>query len=380
MKIIQLSAIDQTIDVFLERLNTRLLEEGYEVIGVCSRGPYTEELRSSGLKVINIKIDRRIKPIANLRTTYQLFRLFRRERPDLVHLHTPMAAALGRIAGKLAGVPRIIYTAHGFYFHQGMRAAQYQFFLLIEKFMACYFTDFIFTQSGEDRETALNNKFKPEKRILFIGNGVDVIGRFNPRNIDEEEVENLYQEFNLSRADKIITFIGRLVREKGILDLLEAFLGLERENVKLLVVGDVQQGSRDRTTKKILEKYKADNRLVFTGYRKDVHNILYLTDIFCLPSYREGMPRTIIEAMAMECAVVATEIRGAREEVVPGETGFLIEPGDLRQLKLRLNQLLDDEQLLKKMKTGGRKRAELNFNEQSVVEKQIEVINRLIVG
>jgi len=115
---------------FLERLNTRLLEEGYEVIGVCSRGPYTEELRSSGLKVINIKIDRRIKPIANLRTTYQLFRLFRRERPDLVHLHTPMAAALGRIAGKLAGVPRIIYTAHGFYFHQGDAGCSIPIFLV----------------------------------------------------------------------------------------------------------------------------------------------------------------------------------------------------------------------------------------------------------
>jgi glycosyltransferase involved in cell wall biosynthesis len=377
MKIIQLSAIDQTMDVFLDRLNLRLMEEGYEVIAVCSPGPYSQGLRERGLNLINIKIDRRIKPISNLKTIYQLYRLFKREKPDLVHVHTPIAAVLGRIAAKMAGVPRIVYTAHGFYFHEGMNLVKYRFFLEIEKFMARHFTDFIFTQSEEDRQTALKNRFLAQSKIMTIGNGVDVDGKFNPNRINPGEIENLYQELHLAPADKIITFIGRLVREKGILDLVEVFSSLEREDVKLLIVGDIMQGSRDQKTKEILKKYKADKRIVLTGYRKDVPNILHITDLFCLPSYREGMPRTIIEAMAMECAVIATGIRGTREEVVPGETGFLFEPGCLNQLRDKLNQLLDDEELLSRMKEQGRKRAVVYFSEDEVIRKQLEVFKRL---
>lgn len=377
-KIIQVCAVDSTMSGLLRELNTQLIKEGYDFTGVCSKGKYTEKLIEEGFNIKNIHIDRSIKPIENIKTISRLTKFFIEEKPDIVHVHTPVASVLGRIAAKRAKVPIVIYTAHGFYFHENMSKFKYKIFLNIEKHMARKYTDFIFTQSKEDCETALENNFIDENRILIIGNGVDIWGKFNPKNINDEEIKELYKEFKIDKNNKVITFIGRLVGEKGILDLLEAFNDIDDPKVKLLVVGNAAQGERDTTTKELLSQYKSNKNIIFTGYRKDIPNILSITDVFCLPSYREGMPRSIIEAMAMECAVVATNIRGCREEVVPGETGYLVpikSPVDIRD---KILLLTNDDQRLEMMKVNGRKRAELLFDEKKVVRKQLDIFEKLL--
>lgn len=377
-KIIQVCAVDSTMSGLLRELNTQLIKEGYDFTGVCSKGKYTEKLIEEGFNIKNIHIDRSIKPIENIKTISRLTKFFIEEKPDIVHVHTPVASVLGRIAAKRAKVPIVIYTAHGFYFHENMSKFKYKIFLNIEKHMARKYTDFIFTQSKEDCETALENNFIDENRILIIGNGVDIWGKFNPKNINDEEIKELYKEFKIDKNNKVITFIGRLVGEKGILDLLEAFNDIDDPKVKLLVVGNAAQGERDTTTKELLSQYKSNKNIIFTGYRKDIPNILSITDVFCLPSYREGMPRLIIEAMAMECAVVATNIRGCREEVVPGETGYLVpikSPVDIRD---KILLLTNDDQRLEMMKVNGRKRAELLFDEKKVVRKQLDIFEKLL--
>lgn len=378
MKIIELCAIDQTMKVFLNHLNKQLIHRDFDVICVCSKGPYTEELTREGFNVINIHMERKIRLYSNMQSIYRLYKLFKSERPDILHVHTPIASILGRIAAKFAKVPVIIYTAHGFYFHDNMYRLKYKFILGIEKYMAKYFTDYIFTQSEEDRLTAIKNSFIDERKIICIGNGIDVYGKFNPQNIDYAEIKSLYEDFNLTQKDTIITFIGRLVREKGIVELLEAFCHIDCKNIKLLVVGDIDQGCRDKETKNaVISKYKDNKSIIFTGFREDINNILYITDIFCLPSYREGMPRTIIEAMSMECAVVATNIRGCREEVIEEKTGFLVNPKSIFDLQNKLETLIKNKELLNKMKAEGRMRAVEYYDEKLVVKKQINIINRL---
>ena len=146
----------------------------------------------------------------------------------------------------------------------------------------------------------------------------------------------------------------------------------------MLVVGDIDQGCRDKETKNaVISKYKDNKSIIFTGFREDINNILYITDIFCLPSYREGMPRTIIEAMSMQCAVIATDIRGCREEVIDGETGLLVSPQSMYEMQNKIEILIKNRELLNSMKTAGRKRAEEYYDEKLVVNKQINIINRL---
>lgn len=376
-KIIQISAIDATMGSLLKRLNEISMKEGYEVIGVCSKGCKTEKLRSEGFNIHNINIDRKISPISNLKSIYEMYKYFREEKPDIVHVHTPIAAVLGRVAAKLAKVPNIIYTAHGFYFHENMKPIVYKIFFYIEKIVAKTCTDFIFTQSEEDSKTSIDNKFMKNERILAIGNGVDVFGKFNPINVDKEEIKNLYKELNINNKDKVVSFIGRLVKEKGIFDLLNSYEYMT-QNVKILIIGDIDQGDRDIETKNMLEKYKENKNIIFTGSRSDIANLLYISDIFCLPSYREGMPRSIIEAMSMECAVVATNIRGSREEVIDGKTGYLVNIDSPKDIANKVDELFNNEHLLNSMKQEGRRRAEQIYDEDIVVRKQLKVFEQLL--
>ena len=308
-----------------------------------------------------------------------MYKFFKKEKPDIVHVHTPIAAVLGRIAAKLARVPNIIYTAHGFYFHDNMKPYLYRVFFSIEKYIGRFFTDYIFTQSQEDKETASRSKFlKDNNKIICISNGVDVNGKFNSDNISKDEIEKLYDEFGIKPDDKIVSFIGRVVREKGIIELMEAFMKINNEKVKLLIIGDVFEGERDLETIKEIQKYKSNKNIIFTGIRDDIPSLLYISDIFCLPSYREGMPRSIIEAMAMECAVIATNIRGCREEVIPNETGYLVPVKSIEPIYDKIEFLLNNEDILECMKKKGRERAKLLYNEKRVVETQIKIYDSLL--
>ena len=380
-KILELCAVDMTVKYLLLPLIDELVKEGYEVEIACSRGEETEVLEKKGYVFKFVNIDRKVSLFSNIKSIVEIYKIMRKGKYDIVHVHTPAASVLGRIAAKLVGVPLIIYTAHGFYFHEGMSRAKYNIILKIEKYLAKYFTDFIFTQSEEDRKTALENHFIDENKILTIGNGVDTQGSFNPLNMEKDKIDKIYKEFNIERDSKIITFVGRLVKEKGVIDLLEAFNNINLNNetkIKLLIVGDIEQSERDRDTVKELKKYEDNPNVIFAGHREDINSVLYITDVFCLPSYREGMPRSIIEAMAMECAVIATDIRGSKEEVVDGKTGFLVPVNSINILSDKIKELVEDEKLLKKMKNAGRRRAEKLFNEKEIVKKQLEIFSKLL--
>lgn len=378
MKVVQVSAIDATMNGLLGELNKQTVEAGHELICVCSDGPRVEEMRDKGYDVRPIHIDRSIKPISNIKSIWKMFKLFRKERPDIVHVHTPVAAVLGRIAAKFARVPTVIYTAHGFYFHENMSKRTYRFFYMVEKVSAKLFTDYIFTQSEEDGALAVEKKFLPEDRITVISNGVDVTNKFNPSNIDQNQVKKLKENLGINEKDQVITFIGRLVKEKGIFELLDAFRHLDRDNVKLLIIGDTGESERDQNTKAELEKYIHDKNVTFTGFRKDIPELLSITDIFCLPSYREGMPRSIIEAMAMECAIVATDIRGSREEVDHEENGLLVPLKSVKPLSEAFNTILNDSKVLNTYRVNAREKAVSLYNEDTVVKTQLAIIEQTI--
>lgn len=378
MKVVQLAAIDMTINNFLDYLNQKTLQIGHEVHCVCSVGPYKEEMEKKGYIVHNIEIARKISPIDNLLTVYRLTKLFKEINPDIVHVHTPVASVLGRYAAKLAGVKKIIYTAHGFYFHEEMPKIKYNFFFEVERLTARLCTDYLFTQSYEDYQTALGRKFlKKPDNIIHIGNGIDLDKKYNYSLITSEKINQLKEKYGIEKDDKVITFIGRLVKEKGILDLLEAFSLLNMSNVKLFVIGGVPQGERDQDTVNILDSFSDNENIHFTGHINNAEELLFLSDIFCLPSYREGMPRSIIEAMAMKNAIVATNIRGSREEVIHGYNGYLTELGNVNELLAAFLALVSNEELLDNMKSNSYSITRKSFDERKVVSKQLDIFNRV---
>jgi len=380
IKILQVCAVDFTLKNLLLPLVDKLSGEGFDVHTVCSPGPEVEEMRARGYSITTMQIMRRISPLKNLIAIIRLFRYIKKEKFDVVHVHTPVAAIVGRIAARLAGVPLVIYTAHGFYFHDDMSRWKKELFIGIERLMGKYFTDIIFTQSEEDRETAVQRGISDLAGIYRIGNGVD-LQKFNPDNTGIISNDKR-KEFNISPGARVIGFIGRIVKEKGILDLARAFKTVTQEipGAILLIIGDHLSSDRDLTTKNevisLIKENGLTDKIVFTGYRSDISQLLAITDLLVLPSYREGMPRSIIEAMAMAKPVVATNIRGCREEVLEGRSGFLVPVGDPERLSGAILKILLDDRLAGEMGREGRARALSEFDEQKVLETQVVLIKQ----
>lgn len=380
-KILQVCAIDLSVEALLKPLIQRSMKEGYEVHNACTdtgTGRF-ERLEKEGLTMINIPIDRAISPVKNLKSIYALYKLMKKEKYDIVHVHTPIAALLGRIAAKLAGVKHIIYTAHGFYFHEEMPKNQYKLFYNIEKYAARFLTDWLLLQSKEDYELALKDSFLPKERTIHLSNGVNITNKFNINSFSPNQLKELRKDLDLGEEDFVFTFIGRLVREKGIFELLDAFtkLNSENKNVKLLLIGGLLESERDQESYRRLNDYLKHNDIHHLGFRKDIPELLAVSNTFVLPSYREGLPRSIIEAMAMEKPVIATNIRGCREEVFDGENGLLVKKGSSESLFEAMRKISSNPDLEIKFGRKSRIIAEELFDEEKVLRKQLQLFKEL---
>jgi lipopolysaccharide/colanic/teichoic acid biosynthesis glycosyltransferase/glycosyltransferase involved in cell wall biosynthesis len=375
IKIAQVTAADITVKKLLLPLITRLRSEGYEVHSVCSDGKYVSELKSQGYTIHVINIDRKIAPFSNLKSLLDLYRLMKEEQFDVVHVHTPIAAVLGRIAAWLARTPIIIYTAHGFYFHENMNRRARTLVVWMEKLM-CQITDLVFTQSNEDAVTAIREHICAKSKVICIGNGVD-IKQFSSS-------EGNKQDFGLTAQDKVVGFVGRVVREKGIVELIESMKMVVAAvpDAKLVVVGDTLASDRDQECKKVVNDLLQQNDLashvVFAGFREDIPRVMASFDVYVLPSYREGMPRTIIEAMASGKPVVATNIRGCREEVVEGKTGLLVPVNDSTELAKAIIKIISNPDLACEMGAEGKRRAGELFDENLVLDKQVKAYSQIV--
>lgn len=374
LKVCQLCAVDFTLKHFLTALIDGMRAAGWQVTAVCSDGPFVADLRRTGYAIETLPIARSLNPLRNAVSLLGLIRLFRRERFDVLHAHTPVAALLGRIAARIAGVPMVVYTAHGFYFHDEMRPVPKALFTGLE-WLGGRLTDLLFTQSEEDARTAVRKKFLPAGRVIAIGNGVD-IGQFNPERIHARDFVRTV--LGVPREAVLIGVIGRMVAEKGYPEFFEAAKSVVAQGFPayFLAVGERLASDHAAGIEVLLSGAKAElrDRLILTGLRSDIPDLLAAMDVFTLPSHREGMPRTIIEAMLMGKPVVATNIRGSREEVVNGETGLLVPVRDANALARAFVDLVGDAAVRARMGQAGRIRALELYDEAVVVARQIAAI------
>lgn len=378
-RILMLATVDVTLAKLLMPLLDALRAEGYEVEAASAEGADAQWVRDRGVPLHALPLTRRVASAAHLRSLLALRRLMRDRRYDVVHVHTPVAQVLGRIAARWSRVPVVIYTSHGYQFHESRPRAARWAILTLERWLGRWATDFIFTQSQEDAAVTVSAGIIDPGRVRWIGNGVDV-RRFAPR----ARSEALRARLGLAPDDRAIGFVGRIVREKGILDLAEAMRGvrLQIPGAKLLIVGDTLASDTDAAAKTVLREILARGGLtdavLFAGYRDDIPDVLAQLDLFVLPSWREGMPRTVLEAMACGLPVVATDIRGCREEVASGETGLLVPPHDPAALAHAVVAILGDPARARAMGARGRERAVEMFDEGIVLDRQLRVYRQLL--
>lgn len=373
MKILHLCAIGATAEILLRPQIDYLLSRQLSVEIACSPGSEVKQLQQQGYVVHPVQIDRQISPVLNLKSIYQLTKLMQQQRYDLVHVHTPIAAVLGRIAAKLAGVKRIVYTAHGFPFHDQSSPSQYFFFSTIEKIIASI-TDLILTQNYEDIATAQKLNLCPPEKICYLGNGVD-IDRFKQERLDPICQRQLRESLSIPTNALVVGTIGRLTRKKGSGYLIEAAAKLlpQFPNLHILVVGGQLSTDPEPFYTELVERIHTlgiENHVTLAGERNDTPELLGLLDIFTLPTYtHEGLPRSILEAMAMGLPVVTTDIRGCREAVVHGETGLVVPPQNSEDLAAALEKLLSDSALRQALGRASCKRVEAQYDERFVFKR-----------
>ncbi len=364
LRVVEVTNVDFSLKHFLVPLMRGVRARGHEVIGVCADGDLLAGVRAEGFRIEALPLARSLSPAAQLRAFLALYRLFRREKPDLVHAHMPISGFLARLAARAAGVPRVAYTCHGFLFNQPgpwpRRAAS-----LVMEFLAGRITDVFMTVSAEEAADA--RRLHIAAAPVAIGNGRDP-AVFHP---DPAARRALREALGVAEDRVVITAVSRLVRHKGYPELLAAMRDVAAE---LWVVGERLPSDHGEDMEPYFAASGLGDRLRRLGYRADVPAILAASDIFVLPSHFEGLPMSVIEAMLCGLPVVATDIRGPREQVVDGQTGYLVPPAQVAALAAALRRLAEDVSLRQRLGAASLARAQALFREDSVVTRTMDVL------
>ncbi|MDB9310619.1 glycosyltransferase family 4 protein [Aphanizomenon sp. CS-733/32] len=374
MKILHICAIGGTAKILLLPQIKYLLSQKFEVGIACSPGKEVEELQANGYQIHPVNIDRKISLFSSLKSIYHLTKIIQQNQYDLVHVHTPIAAVLGRVAARIAGVKRIVYTCHGLPFHDLSTPTQYYFYFLVEKLTALI-TDLILSQNYEDISTAKKLGLCPPKKLAYLGNGVD-IDRFHRGRLNPIHQSELRQSLGIPEtANLIVGTIGRLTRKKGSGYLIEATAKLVDKfpNLHILIIGGQLSSDPEPFQTELMAKISnlgIENHVTLTGDRQDIPEVLGLLDVFTLPTFtHEGLPRSILEAMAMGLPVVTTDIRGCREAVLQEKTGLIVPSQDSDRLAEALAIMLSNPELRQAYGNQGRRRVTTEYNEDFVFER-----------
>ncbi len=365
MKILEVTNVDFSLRHFLLPLMRALAAQGHDVVGVSADGPLLDEVRAEGLRVAPVPMARSLSPRAQWRAFQALRALIRAEKPDLVHAHMPISGFLARLAARIEGVPRIAYTCHGFLFNQPGPLWRRALGLAIE-WLGGRMTDMFMTVSTEEAADA--RRLWIFRDAVAVGNGRDP-AIFRP---DSEARARIRAELGVPESRVVIVIVSRLVRHKGHPELLAAMRDLP--GAELWVVGDRLPSDHGADLEPLFAAAPPNVRRL--GYRRDIPALLAAADIFALPSHFEGLPMSVIEAMLTGLPVVATDIRGPREQVTQGETGLLVPAMTVAPLAKALQLLTTDAVLRRRMGQAGRERAVSCYAEATVIARIVEILTK----
>jgi glycosyltransferase involved in cell wall biosynthesis len=366
LKVLHVSSVDLGISFLLPQLRA-LAADGFEVHAACSDGPLVPTFEREGIKVHRVEVTRELTPPADLRLLWRLFRIMRRERYAVVHTHTPKIELVGQLAAWLARVPVILYTNHGLIFLGRTGALEGLMFRTVARF-AGLFSDKVVSQSAEDVSVVVRERIYARRKVGFLGNGIDV-SRFRAGRFTPEQSRAKRRELGIPEGHKVVGMVGRYVWEKGYREFFEAARTIVREdeNVSFVTVGVPLDSERDPVDFSALREMGIEERFFVLKSRSDMPELYALMDVVALPSYREGFPRSLMEAAAMSKPLVASDVSGCRQAVVDGENGYLVPAGDASALASKIKLLLDDPALAARLGARGRELAEERFDVEKVI-------------
>jgi len=381
IRVVHVANFDLGMKIHLGNYLRYLRDQGYAVSAVTHPGSWLKQdsLILDGIFVKVLPFNPRLSPGTDFTTFVRLAGYFRRERFDVVHTHTIKPGLLGRLAARLAGVPVVVHTVHGFYFYEGMSPAQKRLYRGIEALGAAC-SDLLLSQNRQDMAVAVREKICSAEKITFLDNGID-LARFNRAGVPAECVAAYRMDLGLQPGEKVVGFIGRFEREKGIYELLEAARRLKHGGLraKYVLIGASQPAKGSAVSPQaIIRQHDLDGDVLLLGFRDDVTQLLALMDLVVLPSYHEGKPRSLMESAAFGIPVVATRVVGITEVVADGITGLLVPVRDPAALAEAIACLLQDPARARAMGQAARCFALEHFDERAFFWKTDREYRRLL--
>ena len=371
IKIIRTATVALSLDYLLKG-QLAFLNERYEIVAVSGEDAHLENVaKREGVRTVNVPMQRAIRPLQDLVSLWQLYRLFKKEKPQIVHSITPKAGLLSMVAAKMAGVPIRIHTFTGLIFPSKQGMLQ-QLLIAMDRLLCWAATTIIPEGKGVKNDLVAYKITSKPLAVLAKGNvnGIDT-NYFSPEAIPAKKKENLKNQLHIQPTDFVFVFVGRLVGDKGINELVEAFGKLEmgdwglRKGIKLLLVGPFET-DLDPLKTETLKAIQTNPNIIAVGFQQEVRSYFAIANALVFPSYREGFPNVVLQAGAMELPSIVSNINGCNEIIKEDYNGLLIPAKDSNAVYDAMKKMVEDKALCQKLKANSRQLIVDNY-EQKVV-------------
>jgi len=359
---------------FRKRLIQDLISSGHHVTVLVPKSKYDNELRSLGIDVVNIEMDRFINPISDLILLFRLYYFLRSQSFDLIHNMTIKPNIYGGLIAKLAGIKRIVslVPGAGFIFSDdsGFFSKILKIALIRLYRFSMRYTDKVWFQNSEDMKDFVDNKIiQPSQAVVIVSSGVD-INKFNMSNLNQNEVDKWKYQLGIEDNHQIMMMVSaRVIRSKGICEFLEAarFFSSADSDKKFILIAPTENNSFDGLENEIDDMEKLGNFYHHSAFIDDIHNVIALADVMILPSYyREGVPRALLEALSLGKPIITTDHIGCRETVLNGKNGFLVRPRDSDDLICKIREITETNLIIEKFGVSSRELAVEKFSDEDI--------------
>lgn len=330
--------------------------EGYQFtvgFGASHDTDQIDRLHDAGAATVCFENMRHYDPLGATRAVVDVARYLRANEFDIVHTHSTEAGIIGRYAAAIARSPSVVHTIHGVPFADD-RSRVLERFLLHSERLAARFTDVMVANADAITEDYLARGIGHRSQYETVYSGIDI-----------DEIDRSTPAEDIDGTGTRVLMVGRLASGKGHEDLVEAICLLEQRELSVYLAGE---GPLREQIQSIIHDRGLSDTVTMLGYRDDIGSVMAACDLLALPSYREGTPRVITEAMASGLPVIATEIAGIPEQIVDGENGFLLPPGDVAALRTKLEALVDSPELRTRFGAVSRQRVDRFDIERTVVD------------
>lgn len=357
-KLIRITTVPQSLKGLLKGQLKYMSLKGYEVIGVSSFGEALENVKvNEGVRTEAIEMTRTISPFKDLKALVQLVQLFRKERPNIVHTHTPKAGLLGMMAAKITGVPHRLHTVAGMPLTVATGNKR-KLLNAIERLTYACATK-VYPNSYGLQQIILDEKFTIPSKLKVIGNGssngIDTT-QFDPNLVSQLTKQKFRQELGIKDSEMVFLFVGRVVKDKGISELVSAFNNIytKEENPHLVLVGNLER-DLDPLKNETENLIKQHNNIHAVGYKTNVIDYFAMADVLTFPSYREGFPNVVMQAASMQLNCIVSDINGCNEIIIDGNNGWIVPVKNIEVLSDQMKWCMENKKMSAQMGLKSRK-------------------------